>query len=65
VADQVIDARAKTGDSPGRNFGNADKTRESEIDHRRLRLRPHRCTIIILTHSSENRMVLFTLAQYT
>src|ERR1700743_1121900 len=41
-------------DSPGRNFGNADRTRASELDHRRLRLRLHRCTIIPSIPPEEN-----------
>src|SRR5882724_12443982 len=31
---------------PRTKFGNAVQIRVSELDHRRLRLRPHRCTII-------------------
>src|SRR5438552_9349620 len=42
-------------DSPGRNLGTAAEIRASELDHRRLRLRPYRCTTIIVENSSENR----------
>ena len=56
VADRNDRRPCEDRDSPGRNPGTAAQIRESELDHRRLRLRPSRCTTISATHSGENRM---------
>src|SRR5713101_4962176 len=46
VADQTIDARAKTRDSPRRTFGSAVKHAHQRLITDVSRLRSHPCTII-------------------
>jgi hypothetical protein len=55
VADQLIDARAQTKDSPRRTFGYAVKPANESLVTDVSRLRPHRCTIIASTTSRANR----------
>ena len=53
VADQPIDARAETKDSPRRTFGYAVKYANQSLITDVSRLRPHRCTIIASITSRE------------
>ena len=55
VADQPIDARAQTKDSPGRTFGSAVKPANKSLVTDVSTLRPHRCTITASGTSRANR----------
>jgi hypothetical protein len=45
VADHMIDARPQTGTAPDEQTEMRYPTRASELDHRRLQVPPHFCTI--------------------
>src|SRR5215470_5612696 len=45
VADHMIDARSQTGTAPDEQTAMRYPTRASELDHRRLQVRPLLCTI--------------------